>query len=345
MQPRYLLTHWKPVSAKEDGADKGIFLEQNGIRRKIDQSRKNAAPVEVKGAAKAWRLALARAARDAIGLGLVTLDLQQRRCSLPELLELPPDRALIVMLEGPKDGLGLLVLSPEVLAGLLEMQMVGKVSAAQPLSRRPTRTDAAMVSGLIDRAMDGLESELLQSDDLVWTSGFRYASFLEDARPLALLLEDVTYHLLHAEVSLADGAKTGQLLLALPADGKGRQPKIPTALPPSRAAEMVFEAALGAQVMEANAELVAVLARMKLPLEMILNLKPGDPVPLGNAALDKIDIEGLDGTHLAGGKLGQNRGMRAVRFSETAKPNQITDARLSPKPVAAILAPDIKRTG
>src|SRR5690606_32291969 len=100
-----------------------------------------------------------------------------------------PDRALIVMLEGPKDGLGLLVLSPEVLAGILEMQMVGKVSPAPPLSRRPTRTDAAMVSGLIDRAMGGLESELLQSDDLIWTSGFRYASFLEDARPLALLLE------------------------------------------------------------------------------------------------------------------------------------------------------------
>lgn len=321
-------------------------MEQNGIKRKIDLSRKNAPVVEAKGAVKAWRLAFSRAARDAIGLSLTMPDLVQSRCSLNELLELPPERALIVMLEGPKDGLGLLVISPDVMAGILEMQMVGKVSTSSPLSRRPTRTDAAMTSGLIDRAMDGLESELLQSEDLLWTSSFRYASFLEDARPLALLLEDVTYQLLQAEVSLANGAKTGQILLALPADGKGRQPKLPDAPPPSRAAEMVFEAALTEQVMEASADLVAVLARLKLPLEMILNLKPGDPLPLGAAALDEIAIEGLDGTQLAGGKLGQNRGMRAIRFAETAPPTaQMSGAQLAPKPLAAVASAHIVKTG
>jgi flagellar motor switch protein FliM len=141
---------------------------------------------------------MARAMHDAIGLEMTTTDLQFNRRSLPEILELPPERALIVILEGPKDGLGLLVMSAEVLAGILEMQMVGKVSANVPLSRRPTRTDAAMVSGLIDRALDGLESQLLRSVDLVWASGFRYASFLEDARPLGLLLEDIPYQLLQA---------------------------------------------------------------------------------------------------------------------------------------------------
>ncbi|QCO57308.1 flagellar motor switch protein FliM (plasmid) [Pseudorhodobacter turbinis] len=303
-------------------------MEHNGIKRKIDLSRKSAAPPEVKGAGRSWKLALARAARDAVDLELAVTELRQNRRSLTELLELLPERALIIMLEGPKDGLGLLVLSPEVLSGILEMQMVGKVSSAAALTRRPTRTDAAMVAEMIDRALDGLETELLQSADLIWTSGFRYASFLEDARPLGLLLEDVPYRVLQTDVSLSDGAKTGQILLALPADGKGRQPKL-LEPPPNRAAEMVFGVALGQQVQEANVELVAVLARVKVPLDLTLHLKPGDQLPIGAAALDHIDIEGLDGVRLAGGKLGQNRGMRAVRLAEEAKPSvQITQATI-----------------
>jgi flagellar motor switch protein FliM len=296
------------------------LLEHSGIKRKISLSRRNAPVAEVKGALKAWRLVLARAARDTMGLEMSMVEMRQNHRSLAELLELPTERALIAMLEGPKDGLGLLVITPQVLAGIIEMQMMGKVSTSAAMPRRPTRTDAAMVSGFIEKALSGLEAELVHATDLIWTSGFRYASFLEDARPLALLLEDVTYQLLQADVSLGEGAKTGLIFLALPADGKGRQAVLPDAPLPSRAAEMVFEAALGEQVMDAAADLIAVLARTKLPLEMILNLKPGDPLPLGNAALDQIDIEGLDGARLAGGKLGQNRGMRAVRLAETAEP-------------------------
>jgi len=90
--------------------------------------------------------------------------------------------------------------------------------------------------------------------------------------------------------------------------------------PASRAAEMVFGAALGEQIMGASAELVAVLARMHLPLETLLNLKIGGSLALGSAALDQIDLKGLDGKRLASGKLGQNRGLRAVRISASAKP-------------------------
>lgn len=318
-------------------------MEQNGIKRKINLSRKNLAPPEVQGAAKAWKLALARAARDTIGLELALVDLRQTRSSLGELLELPPERALITILEGPKDGLGLLVISPEILAGIVEMQMVGRVTTSAPIVRRPTRTDAAMVSGLIEKALRGLEDELEQSCDKIWASEFRYASFLEDARPLALLLEDVTFQILSADVSIADGAKSGQVLLALPADGRGTPPKSAEQAP-SRAAELVFGAALGEQVMGANAEMVAVLARMHLPLDSLLNLKAGESLALGNAALDQIDLEGLDGKRLASGKLGQNRGLRAIRISTTANP--AARVAMPTKPVGiAHPAPSIKKAG
>ncbi|WP_301457981.1 FliM/FliN family flagellar motor switch protein [Pseudorhodobacter sp.] len=303
-------------------------MEQNGIRRKITHARNAVATVPVKGAAKAWKLALARAARDTIGLEVDLTDLQQDRRALAELLDLPPERALVLMLAGPKEGLGLMIFGPEILAGIVEMQMMGRVSMTPPIVRRPTRTDAAMVSTLIDRALSGLEQELERDADLVWTSGFRYASFLEDARPLSLLLEDVNYQVLRAELALAGGAKSGLLLLALPADGRGRPPQVSDATP-IRAAELVFAAALGEQVMSANAELVAVLAHLKLPIDAVLQLKTGDILPLTNAGLDQINLEGLDGTRLSGGKLGQNRGMRAIRMMETAPAARIA----APKPV------------
>lgn len=272
-----------------------------------------------RGAEAAWALALARAARDKIALNLSVTSMQIKRQSLTELLELPAERAMITVLEGPNEGLGLLVLSPEVLAGMIEMQTVGQVSNSPAPPRRPTRTDASMVAGLIDDALIGLETALEHDADLVWVSGFRYASFLEDARPLGLLLEDVSYRILTAEVSLSEGAKTGQVLFAVPANGQGRKPLIAEEAT-EKGTAMVFAAALEQQILGADAVLQAVLARVTLPIQAVLQLKSGDPVYLGSAALDQIDLEGGDGLRLAGGKLGQNRGMRAVRLAADAAP-------------------------
>jgi flagellar motor switch protein FliM len=329
---------------------KGIVLEHNGIKLKIDHARKTTARSDVQGAAKAWKLALARSARDAIGLEMTIPELRQTRSSLAELLELPPERALIAMLEGPKEGLGLLVISPEILAGIVEIQMVGRVNTTAAIARRPTRTDAAMVSAMIDKALKSLELGLAQSNDLTWTSGFSYASFLEDARPLGLLLEDTAYQVLFAEVSLADGARNGQILLALPADGRGAPPKL-VEPPPSRAAEMVFGAALGEQIMGSQAEIIAVLSRVNLPLDRLLDLKVGEQVSLNEAALDQICLEGRDGLRIANGKLGQNAGMRAIRIIEhgAKTPTSLAPGMHAPSQPAQIKAPapqaEIKKAG
>ncbi len=137
------------------------------------------------GADHGWRLAFARGARDGAGLMVDVVSMSVARRSLAELLELPPERALLALLDGPQGGLGLMALSAEVMSALIEMQTTGRVSAAPVLSRKPTRTDAAMVAGVVDRALEELESILAEEADLIWAGGFRYASFLEDPRPLA----------------------------------------------------------------------------------------------------------------------------------------------------------------
>ncbi|MDZ4138238.1 MAG: FliM/FliN family flagellar motor switch protein [Erythrobacter sp.] len=270
------------------------------------------------GADKAWPLALARASRDAMALGMEVTRLVARHQSLAELLEAPPDLALIAVLEGPHDSLGMIAISPTVMAGLIESQTIGKVSTVVAPARRPTRTDAAMVADWIERALQRLEAALAADDDLIWTSGFSYASFMDDPRPLGLLLEDVDYRVLEAEVSLASGAKTGGIILALPARGQGRRPVRQAAVAPDQGAAALFSQALGDQVMAAGCSLQAVLYRMTIPLSAVMRLEAGDVVPLPVTSLDQIEIEGIDGRPMAQGKLGQHRGMRAVRLTQMA---------------------------
>lgn len=272
------------------------------------------------GADHGWRLAFARAARDCTGLLVEVAAMRLARRSLAELLDLPPDRALLALLDGPQGGLGLLAMSPEVMAALIERQTTGRVPAGPPLPRRPTRTDAAMVAGTIDRALEELEALLAEEADLVWAGGFRYASFLEDPRPLGLLLEDQSYRVLTAELALEGGVRQGGLILALPAEGRGLAP--PMRRPPEKegAAAPGFPAALAEAVMGAGCVLQAVIGRVVLPLHQVMALQAEQLLPLPEAALDRIVLESLDGRRLARARLGQNKGMRALRLAPEAAP-------------------------
>jgi flagellar motor switch protein FliM len=298
-------------SAAEHGAG-GVAGEI--IRKKVAAGR-SGQPEGGPGADRVWRLALARAANDILALPLEVARLSVNRRSLAELLELAPERALIAVLEGPAEGLGILMLSPPVLSAMIEMQTMGRVSSTAPPVRKPTRTDASMVADMIDQALQGLESGLESDPDLIWAGGFRYASFLDDPRPLGLLLEEEHYRVIQAELRLGNGAKSGSVLLALPAEGRGRAPKPAPTATPAPVAAALFSKALSDQLMRTEADLAAVLHRFTVPLSFVMDLKAGDLVPLSTAALDRIVLEGLDGRPLASGRLGQNRGMRAVRLA------------------------------
>lgn len=292
--------------------------DQSVVRRKL-QRAPAPLPIAGTGAERSWRIVLARAARDTVALRLDVQTLAQSRASLAELLDMPAERALIAVLEGPGDGLGLMALSAPLLAAMTEMQTIGRVSALAPAMRKPTRTDAAMVADFVDAALAGLEVSLADDADLVWAGGFRYASFLDDPRPLGLLLEDIAYRVLIADVSIEGGTRTGQVLMALPADGRGCRPRSTPNVMPEVAANRAFAVNLADQLDGARCELRAVLHRMTCAVSAVIDLQIGDVLPLSLASIDKIGFEGLDGRRIAEGRLGQNRGMRAVRLTPPAQ--------------------------
>lgn len=302
------------------------------IRRKIDRARQPQAE-GAPGADRGWRLALARAARDLMALDLEIRRLSVTRASLAEVLERAPDRALVALLHGPKGGLGVLLLAPAVTSALIEMQTLGRLSAQLPPVRKPTRIDAAMVAGLVDRALSGLDEALAEEADLIWAGGFRYASYLDEVRPLGLLLEEEAYRILSAEVVLGSTDRAGEVVLVLPANGRGERP---AAAPAPDENSPQFTAVLTAQVMQVESRLDAVVARVTLPIRQVMAMKPGDVLDLPLAALDAVTLETAEGSPIAQARLGQNRGMRAVKIVQ-AEPRTLHSP--APRPAAGGDAP------
>ena len=316
------------------------------LRRKIDRARQPLAE-GAPGADRGWRLALARATRDAMGLDIDIARLTVTRASLAEILDLAPERALVALLDGPRGGLGVLMLAPAVTAALIEMQTLGRLSAQPAPLRKPTRIDAAMVAGVVDRALLGLDDALMDEADRFWAAGFRYGSYLDEVRPLGLMLEEDVYRVLSAEVALGTGdspaSRTGSVILILPAIGRGDRPTLTP--DPLQDTAPQFTAALAAQVVQADCRLDGVIGRLTMPIRQILALQTGEVLMLPHAALDAVTVESMDGRRIARARLGQNRGMRALKILTADSPARTAPRLADIAPVAEPLGPELRATG
>lgn len=268
------------------------------------------------GPERAMKLALGRGPREAAGLDVHVAALTLAQHSLSELLELPPEKALLAMLEGPGDALGLAALSSDLVAALVEALTTGSLLATKPDARKPTRVDAAMCAGVIDLVLADFEHGLEDSAELGWAGGYRYASFLDGPHPLPLLLEDISYRIFSARLSLSGDARQGDMLICLPArpraqraDGEG-----------GGATTGHWRGDVSAAVMAAPAALTAVLERREVPLSDAMAFAPGTLLTMPMSALDTLSLEGADGAGVATGRLGQSRGFRAVRLAGSEGP-------------------------
>lgn len=287
--------------------------------------------------ARVFGQALAKAAQDLMRLAVTVAEATETRISLSELPEILPERALLALLEGPNESLGLLALGPEVLASVIEMQTTGRIGGAEVAPRKPTRTDAAMSARLIDRLLGEAEAMLSSDPALGWAGGFRYSSHLDDPRPLALILEETGYRAIRLTLLFgAEEARKGTVLIVVPAEGRRRTP-MPGVNGGTRQAEPREDAdwseRMEAAVLGSRAHLTAVLDRVSLPLSAVIALEPGAVLPLSQGVLARLRIEGRGDKLVAYGKLGQCRGSYAVRLHMDIDP-QCGQAR-PPEPQAA----------
>ena len=167
--------------------------------------------------ARATATAIGRAADRLYGLGVRPVEVRPGALTLAELPELLPDPALLAVLQGPGDAVGVMALCPQTVTALIEIQTLGRVTGRPLARRRLTRSDATLCADFIDTFLSELAQEGRGVEGLEEFRGFRYATHIDDARPLALMMEDRAYRSLGLKLLLGGSeAREGRLFLALP---------------------------------------------------------------------------------------------------------------------------------
>lgn len=331
-----------------DSADQNQREQTGGglvLRRMIAERERQQAPRQV-AAAAAVEVSLERAAATALGraadrlykLPVYVEKVELLPVSLSELPELLPERALLAVVEAPRDRLGMMAICPAMLTSLIEMQALGRITLRKPVPRRATRTDATISADFVNLLLAELGRELGERAGCPPFADFRYATYLDDPRPLGLVLDDTPMQRLSLRFRIGPGGKRdGVLTLALPTqsgdDAKQHgQSTTPALSGPSSAAlsPAAPEAApaeppsLAQAVQAAPITLFGVLCRRSFTLGALRELGPGALLPLGPNALDEARLETRSGQLVARGRLGEAEGFHAIRVARSAGSNEDT---------------------
>ena len=279
--------------------------DHSAMRRKAGAGRP---PPEIGRAtpATALRVAVAQAAEDVAALIALAAGVEETRTVRASFIEGLPEHALLALCEGVGGRFGMVVMDPQALAALIEIQTTGRVVPHKAEPRAPTRTDAILSADFINRMLE-LFAELVAEAELPVLSaieGFSYALPLADTRAVEMTLEDIPYRQFTLTLDMGSGAKEGQMQLLFPFDPPRRR----LSLARDDDGETVAEA-----VMDTQAEMTAVLHRLDLSLTAVMQLEVGALVPIPKSALTQLTLEGVTGEVVSRGRLGQIGGHRAVR--------------------------------
>lgn len=282
--------------------------ELNSVLRRKAQDGRDDHQARTMSPAKALRIAIAKAADDVFELDIVIGDVDVARVSKPDIANSFGDGDMLLLLEGQSGCTAALAMDRVVIAALIEKQTIGHVTQRTADDRRATRVDAAMVAPLVDRALGRFETLLADESEAVWACGYAFGAMVEDLRALDLALSAHEFHQFRLETALGGGAKKGRITLLLP---DRVHPVRQDDVPEEEATDTPF---LGDVVMQASAEIMAVLTRISLPVDELSALRPGQVLPLAPDALQHAALEAGQGQRVASVVLGQLNGFRAVRL-------------------------------
>lgn len=277
---------------------------------------------------KALRDSIARAAQEMAELEITATGCTETAVSVAEIADGLDPALLLLLLEGPQRALGLAVIDPQIVAGVVEHLTTGRVVPSAAAARSPTRTDAMMISDLINQMLGILDAELAQMPDAPPLSGFRQKVALEDARAVTMALEEIPFRQFRLTLDLGRGAKTGEITFFLP-----QNPPRKTDFRTREYHE--WQKAWRDQVMRFHTEVEAVIHRVSMPVTEVSALKVGALIPVPVANVRAVSLEGSDCRSLATGKLGQTAGYRAIRIT--------SDIHAIPLPVGGAMAAPVAR--
>lgn len=268
---------------------------------------------------RALRLTAAKQAEQLMGLAMSAVGVTRRSVTVDQVPASLDPASLILLMDGPGNRVGAVVLDPAFVTGIIQQQIMGKLTPAPADAElRPhTPTDAALcapfIEGLLSRAGpladDEADRELLK--------GYRFGVWAKAPRQAQLVLDAADYDVIEMTLDLAAGISTGKLVMILPSLTSGTL-KVPE---DAEAAEVPSKPQnLSKNVFGLHAELTIALTRMKMPLQRVSAFKVGDVIDLDLTSMARALVIDGNGRAISRGTLGQVDGMRALQVEQrTAK--------------------------
>lgn len=268
-----------------------------------------AAPPPSLTPARAFRLAVTRAAERSIGLPLAVLGVAEEEGLLDDLLSRLEEGLLLLSLSEGDAVVGFVALDAEARAAAVEIQTLGRVSSTSPDDRAITAADIALARPLLSAVVMEVGVALAGTVLSDWVRAPAPAGRLSGAREAAVLLPDGRYRVVRLTLDLGAGGRQGLLLLQI---------RLPSPEPEADAPKTP-EATVATQVMAAHAPIEAVLHRLRISLAEAESLELGQVIALPGVTVASVRIE-ASGRDLGPARLGQVAGMRAIRFEAPLAP-------------------------
>ena len=205
--------------------------------------------------------------------------------TLAELTEALPKGGLLIILEGEERARGLLHMEQPLLDSLIEVQTTGHVDTVEGSDRPVTQIDAALSRDFIDMLLSALDTELEDMGIANIVMRVHFGTVITDRKQLPLLVPERGFHVFTSNISVAQEAKNGGLLLALP----GTQTA--AASWPKRGPDPLWRAGFHRTLSQARLQFGTVLFRRQVSLKSVLALKPGSVIPFDAEAMGTVRVE------------------------------------------------------
>lgn len=271
------------------------------------------------------RRALSIAADKAVGLSAGVLGIAEEDMDSETLIETGPEGWVVIGLrDGNSPGLtGLFLMDPALRSALVEMQTMGNLLPKSSDERKVTRTDAILSMPFARQLLTELSEVGFGAGSL--NPAAYDAGPIDDLRTAGLVMTAGSYRSWRITIQLGGEDRQGEILIAM--SPKERAPVVTKKVSPD------WAATLHDAVVEAPAELDAVLTRMTLPLQKIEDFEVGQLINLAGTTVGSVTLVGPGGEKVAMARLGQVAGKRAVRVEVETIELQDDVPRQAPEPM------------
>lgn len=233
------------------------------------------------------------------------------------------DGGMVLLLDGPDEGLGALILPPELAAGMIELLTFGALSAHPVSARVATATDAAVIEPVV-RAL--LAEVAARRDEP--TEPMRFGALLS-AQHFARVMPEGALDAFQAEVQLSpERAGRLWLLTTVPV------PEEPETDP---VAEARWRDGMNENVTGSTVRVEVKLGPLQVSLAEMSDWQVGTVLTLGIEALAAAEVQVNGAEGLGRARVGRLGGVRAIRFETDQSADELPPM---PEPALPTVLPE-----